>query len=288
LWDAAQEGILTLKNVQGRRLVVIFTDGKDQNEANTGPQSSHTAKDVAKMSRRQHVPLWTIGLGKEPDADLLGRLSAVTGGQFYNPSDAGDLRKTFGEVLTDVRLQYRITYGTPKEKRDGTRRIVAVTSAAKGQSGQGRIAYLAPSDSVARQTPVPVASSGQAGTRPLARVRQTPPADSTELGELLDETSTAAGAGLAVNGPGGTVDVGTGNVRVTGPRGTVNVSPGNVNVTGPHGSVDVGGIHIQTGPGGVSVDTPGASVNTGPGGVDVQEKQTQPESGSNEEPEQKE
>lgn len=302
LWDATQEGILGLKKVDGRRLAVIFTDGKDQNQAGSAPQSSHTVKDVAKLSRRLQVPLWTIALGKAVDAQLLEKLSAATGGRSYNPAQAVELRSAFGDVLTNVRLQYRLTYETPKSARDGSRRALQVTSGAKGTSGQGRGFYLAPGT---LSEPPPVAAASPQPETP-AKLQGAPQADSADLGELLDDSSTTVtggggvnvgvGTGIDVTGAGGNIHVGSGGVNLSGPGGSINVGAGGV-IRGPGGNVNIGpggisvqqggsrnvtidggGIHVQqggqsvdigAGAGGLSVDTPDANVNIGPGGVDV-------------------
>ena len=168
LYDAIAEAAAQLRRVQGRRLAVVFTDGRDQNAAGTANQSVSSATSAAKSAKLHQVPLWTIGLGTQVDRKLLEKLSLITGGRSYTASQASELRRAFGEVLTDVRLQYRLTYETPRPQRDGTLRKVTVVSAARGKTGQGSIEYQAPSPEPppeAPAAPAAVASASSAGGR---------------------------------------------------------------------------------------------------------------------------
>lgn len=165
LYDAIAEAAAQLRRVQGRRLAVIFTDGRDQNAAGTANQSVSSATSAAKSAKLHQVPLWTIGLGTQVDRKLLEKLALITGGGSYTASQASELRRAFAEVLTDVRLQYRLTYETPKPQRDGTLRKLTVVSATRGKSGQGSIEYQAPAPEPPPEPPAaPVAVAGASGT----------------------------------------------------------------------------------------------------------------------------
>ncbi|MBI4862036.1 MAG: VWA domain-containing protein [Candidatus Riflebacteria bacterium] len=144
LYDAILASVKELKGVSGRRIAVIFSDGKDQNATGTAPQSVYSVKNAAQEAKDAQVALWTIAFGAGTDRPLLAKLAQVTGGQSYAPDEAGQLRQAFGRVLTDVRLQYRIEYDSPRPQPDGTERVLTVTSSARGRSGQGKSRYLAP------------------------------------------------------------------------------------------------------------------------------------------------
>ena len=144
LYDAIQKAVKGLRHESGMRLAVIFTDGRDQNAEGTDLQSITTARGVVEEARERQIPLWTIGLGEGVDKKLLHQMAVLTGGQSYRPSRAGQLRSAFGQLLKDVRLRYRLSYGTPLPERDGSERQLAVTSSSQGKKGQGQARYLAP------------------------------------------------------------------------------------------------------------------------------------------------
>lgn len=284
LYDAMHQAVQHLQRIPGRRMAVVFTDGRDQNAAGTKPQSIYAPRAVAQLSRQHQVPLWTIGLGQEVDSKLLEKLAALTGGRSYTATDATELRKAFGDVMTDVRLQYRLTYQTPKPEPDGTVRKIQVTSSVKGEKDQGSIGYRAPAPApVAPPAPaIPAAVAGStapapaAAGQPLGTVGTAGTATSGSYTIKTGVSSTVIGAGgMTVAGPGGVVGIGNaGNINVTGPGGTVGVgTAGNINVTGATGSVRVGttgNVNVTGAGSAVNVNTgQNVSVKTGQHSIDV-------------------
>lgn len=157
LYDGIELGLKRLNQRSGRRFLVCFTDGRDQNADGTGAQSAVSARSVAKLALESRIPVFTIGLGSHVDRSLLGKLASLTGGHFYNPKEASLLRRVFARALVDLRLQYRVTYRTPKDVPDGTTRVLEITSRSQGREGQGRADYVAPKP----PPPPPAAPSGQ-------------------------------------------------------------------------------------------------------------------------------
>lgn len=286
LYDAMHQAVRHLSRVEGRRMAVVFSDGRDRNSTGTKPQSIYSPRAVAQLARQAQVPLWNIGMGQDIDQNLLEKLSALTGGRSYMAADASELRKAFGDVMTDVRLQYRLTYKSPKPEADGTVRKLQVTSTVKGEKDQGSIGYKAPGPApVAPPTPdIPARVAGDAGpaSPPLATSGQTATPGAAGTGAIGSYTidtgithTVIGGGGVSVAGPGGLVGVGNaGNINVTGPTGAVRVGgTGNVNVTGPSGTVGIGnaGNINVTGPSGAVNVNPGqnVSVKTGQHSIDV-------------------
>lgn len=165
LHDGIHVGVQEVASAGGRRMVLVFTDGRDQNRDGTAPQSSRSAKVVAQLARDSGVPLWTVGIG-DADEMFLKKIAQVTGGQHYHPRHASLLRTAFGRVLADVRLQYRLLYRTPNEKRNGTERTLAIVSQASGQRGQGKGRYRSPLPAPPPPSPAPVESEGDAAQNP--------------------------------------------------------------------------------------------------------------------------
>ena len=60
LWNAVNVGITALLHEEGRRVVLVFTDGVDA-PFNSGPNSS-SLKDVMKRAEEENVMVYAIGL----------------------------------------------------------------------------------------------------------------------------------------------------------------------------------------------------------------------------------
>jgi VWFA-related protein len=79
LWDAVNVGITGLLHQQGRRVVLVFTDGMD---APFNPGGSHNSlKDVMKRAEEEDIMVYAIGLtGSDPNANSGGGFRRGGGG----------------------------------------------------------------------------------------------------------------------------------------------------------------------------------------------------------------
>ncbi len=127
-----------------RRVVVVFTDGRDERSKQGPPLSKATAKEVAKRAKRQGVPLYFLGLGREISRKLLTKMAAVTGGESVFSLESQELRRAFARMGRSLRTSYRLQYTTRNPKSDGTIRKVAIRSRFKGKVDQGTGRYRAP------------------------------------------------------------------------------------------------------------------------------------------------
>ena len=59
----------TLKAVEGRRAVVVMTDGRDENNPGTAPGSLHTLPQVLELAREVDATVLPIGLGTNLDRE---------------------------------------------------------------------------------------------------------------------------------------------------------------------------------------------------------------------------
>lgn len=123
LFDAMLTALNTVGKQPGRRSVVVFSDGEDQN-------SVATLKRVETRLETSDATIYTIGLGRSVrDRDLAGvmaRMSEVSGGRSFLIDDIGELDKVFGDIVEELSNQYLISYGSSNEARDGTWRRITV------------------------------------------------------------------------------------------------------------------------------------------------------------------
>jgi Ca-activated chloride channel family protein len=145
--DAIGASLDALKGVDGRRVVLVFTDGEDT--------SSRTRfGTVLERARDEEVMVYSIGLESEyfngvrvvrsrPSRDLR-RISEETGGGYFELSQTADLSPTFSRVATELRSQYLIAF-TPIAL-DGKVHKLDVRVNRQGMTVRARKSYLAAGD----------------------------------------------------------------------------------------------------------------------------------------------
>ena len=150
LWNAVNVGITALLHQDGRRVVLVFTDGMDR-PMNMSP-NNQTLKSVMKAAEEEDVMVYAIGLAghdampfgrpsgggyggwprggrpgyggggygrgavDRPDPGL-AELAGQTGGGYFELTATNDLKSTFARVADELHHQYALGF-TP-EKLDG-------------------------------------------------------------------------------------------------------------------------------------------------------------------------
>jgi Ca-activated chloride channel family protein len=116
LYDVTIKAIDLLGRQQGRRSIVLFSDGDDQ--------SSHAPIEAAiARTEGSDATIYAIGQGRAVRAsnlqDLLRRFATVSGGRAFFSDDIIKLGTVFDEILEDLRNQYLLSYPAPSTRRDG-------------------------------------------------------------------------------------------------------------------------------------------------------------------------
>jgi Ca-activated chloride channel family protein len=145
LWDAVAEGLDLLKGIEGRRVVLVFTDGDD-----VGSRMSRGR--VLERARAEEVMIYAIGLEGEipdgtgrvvrtrPDGGLRG-LAEETGGGYFELKKSADLGPTFSRVALELHSQYLL--GFEAKQLDGKVHKLTVKVKTPGFSARARKSYLA-------------------------------------------------------------------------------------------------------------------------------------------------
>ena len=113
LYDGVHAGLDELAKVEGRKVILLFTDGADFGSK----QSSGRALERA---RENEVMIYGIGLETEffngqsfvrskPDA-ILNRFANETGGGFFDLKKDADLSSSFTRIAQELRSQYLIGF----------------------------------------------------------------------------------------------------------------------------------------------------------------------------------
>ena len=144
LWDAVDESIAQLEPVEGRRVVLVFTDGDDS--------ASKTGRDdVLERAREKDMMIYAIGLQSDyfngqsrvrtrPDRGLR-KLAEETGGGFFELTKKDDLGPTFTRVAQELHSQYVL--GFSPATLDGKVHKLEVRVKRAGMTARGRKSYVA-------------------------------------------------------------------------------------------------------------------------------------------------
>lgn len=142
LYDGLHEGLAQLATREGRRVLVVMSDGRDENAQSTGPGSTHSWDDVLKQAREIDATVYVVGLGSKVDRARLEQIAAVTGGEAYFTGNASELEQHYRRILEELRRRYLVAYTSTNAARDGKWRKVEIRASATKVRSRG--GYYAP------------------------------------------------------------------------------------------------------------------------------------------------
>jgi VWFA-related protein len=167
LWNAAAKAMSALVSQDGRRVVLLFTDGVD-NPMNFKTNNT-SVMDVVDRATRDDMMVYAIGLEsrmpygrrqspmaggfgggfggnsgggmtQRPDPGL-PKIAEETGGGYFELTRADDIKATFARVAEELHQQYAL--GFEPTKLDGKRHNLDVKIKTKGMKVRARTNYVA-------------------------------------------------------------------------------------------------------------------------------------------------
>ena len=126
LYDTLAEAMLHLKRVAGRRVVVVMTDGRDENNPGTGPGSVRGLNEVTNLIHQTGTLAFGIGLGVNVDQKPLRAIAGKSGGRAFFPADVSELPAQYRRVVDDLRRRYVVGYTSSHIQHDGEWRDVEI------------------------------------------------------------------------------------------------------------------------------------------------------------------
>lgn len=168
LWNAVSVAMTALLHQEGRRVVLVFTDGVDSPMPG---MNNVSFGDIVKRAEREDAMVYAIGLASQyftrygsggtmvgrgafgppgvggrgrdvekPDPGL-ARLAGASGGGYFELTRANDLMASFGRVADELHHQYAL--GFEPQKLDGKTHKLEVRVAAPGMTARARKSYVA-------------------------------------------------------------------------------------------------------------------------------------------------
>jgi Ca-activated chloride channel homolog len=149
LWDAIGASLDELKGVEGRRVILVFTDGDD-----TGSRIGQGT--VIERARADEVMIYAIGLESNyfngqsmvrtrPDGGLR-KIADETGGGYFELKKSSELASTFTKVAQELHSQYVI--GFAPMVLDNRVHKLAVRMKQPGMTARARRSYVAAADKI--------------------------------------------------------------------------------------------------------------------------------------------
>jgi Ca-activated chloride channel homolog len=126
LYDALYASYRKLRTIEGRKAIILLTDGDDT-------ASKFSYKRILDEAKTSDLIIYPIGLGTSVlDVDLrrvLKVLAEETGGRAYFPGKVEELEETYGAIATELKSQYYITYEPTNTVWDGRWRKIKLGAA---------------------------------------------------------------------------------------------------------------------------------------------------------------
>lgn len=146
LYDGLLMSMQRLKTTDGRRVVVVVTDGLDENAASNGPGSVATWEMVISAAQALETTVYAIGLGSRVEQARLEKLAELTGGEAYFTTDLATLNAEYRRVVEDLHRRYMLGYTSTNGKRDGKWRTVELRTKGRPVRLRSRGGYYAPAE----------------------------------------------------------------------------------------------------------------------------------------------
>ena len=160
LWNATDEAIAAIREREGRKVILLFSDGGDA--PSNFRLDNRSIMDVMRRAQQEDVMVYAIGLqttvlkgpaGRGGIGSLGGSLTSIrpdpglatiadeTGGGYFELTRAENLRQTFAQVAEELHHQYAL--GFEPSKLDNRMHKIDVRVSDKGGKVRSRKEYFA-------------------------------------------------------------------------------------------------------------------------------------------------
>jgi Ca-activated chloride channel family protein len=158
LYDAIWKASELLGPEDGRKVLILLSDGRDEAYSGIEPGSLHTVDEALQRALREEVMIFPIGLGRfatdqgpltdpysrVPLRDILSNLGQATGGEVLFLTRPRQLAEAFERVAEALRNQYAIAYTSDDQRKDGSWRETRLSVHKQGLTVTARRGYYAP------------------------------------------------------------------------------------------------------------------------------------------------
>lgn len=156
IYDAVDFALKRMKKIQGRKAIVLFSDG-------VGTGIFATEKGTLRKAEEEEAAIYTVQFNTysssfpaahvankkqyyeylETANNYMTALAQKTGGRHFQIENISDLSKTFGQVADELRRQYSLGYYPKKPIEAGQTRHIAVKVRVSNLAVTARDSYIA-------------------------------------------------------------------------------------------------------------------------------------------------
>jgi Ca-activated chloride channel family protein len=147
LYDALGQYVLGAGADQGRKVLILFTDGGDT-------RSALSFTDVMTLLRGSDVMVYAVGFMQNQSSSTrnlqqlrLGQIAGESGGEAFFPTSMKEIEAAYERIVIQVRAQYMLGYVSTNTAQDGRWRKVEIKlrrPELKGVRIQTRKGYFGP------------------------------------------------------------------------------------------------------------------------------------------------
>ena len=135
VWSALRRALVDLSTADGRRVVVILTDGEA-----SGDYTSR--RDVLVMMHKADAMVYVLGLEDAAFTEEIRDVAEEGGGGYLRLTRGADVEREMAAVMSEIHHQYLI--GFSPVARDGRMHRLTVSVRAPGAKVRARRSYVAP------------------------------------------------------------------------------------------------------------------------------------------------
>ena len=121
LYDSVMSAVEVLKGVEGRKAIILLSDGRDEAVDGMGPGSFRTFEETLDALLKSEIALYAVGTGDKleeaPDfegrrtvGEILGMMTSRSGGRAYFVRKASKLKDAYRQIEDELRHQYTLSY----------------------------------------------------------------------------------------------------------------------------------------------------------------------------------
>ncbi len=140
LYDALHAAYRKLRDLEGRKALILLSDGSD-----TTSQLGY--KTILEEAKINNIMIFGIGMGSafsdSSNRRVLKELSEVTGGRSFFIKKSEDLAGIYQRIAAELRTQYFVTYSTGVKEWDGHWVKLKVSSAVSTHKVRARRGFFA-------------------------------------------------------------------------------------------------------------------------------------------------
>jgi Ca-activated chloride channel homolog len=123
LYDAIHYSLGRVKDLPGRKALIVFSDGDDTT-------SDMKEQEVVDYARAVEATVYGVGIkggygGGGSPKGFMKKIAEETGGQAFFPDRVGDLIKVFNGISEELHNHYALAY-SPKKAPDGSYRTITL------------------------------------------------------------------------------------------------------------------------------------------------------------------